>query len=350
MNTTKIYRLSGFNKVPFYEKSKAQNYLDSEIDMRLSLLNYRVTADDLNKLDVVIVAQRIYQLGYNNSKGASILQAMYSDGLLANANKSDIWRDENLALLLDAIPGYAASVNKSVTGDLYYWYMNNIVANDIHLSSAKQNVFAEAMEKSGISGTNDTQDALIATVKESAFSFLYILADQTYINELASANREVLLKQKNEQKQYTDFCNGFAQSLSETTIRNYLVTGFYEASGLSPDEYIRKFAVNGILPPIYIAPKIGVIDWLALITIIISAIKSLYDFFVRSGSSAGSVTDKSTENLQRLVIPANGDLPTSGTVEAGFNPLLLLLPVGLGIAMLSGKKGKKNEGYTINFD
>jgi hypothetical protein len=340
MNTTKIYRLSGFSKIPFYEKSKAQNYLDSEIDMRLSLLNYKVTASNLNKLDIVMVAQRLYQSGYNDSKGASILQAMYDDGLLENTNKSDIWRDENLALLLDAIPGYAATVTQNVTGDLYYWYRNNIGANDIYLSSSTQNVFAEAMEKSGISGTNDTQDALIATVKESAFSFLYILADQTYINELAAANREVLLKQKNEQKQYTDFCNGFAQSLSETTIRNYLVTGFYEASGLSPDEYIRKFAVNGILPPIYIAPKIGVIDWLALITIIVSAIKSLYDFFVRSGSSASSVTDQTPEALRRAVIPANGDLPASGTVEAGFNPLLLLLPVGLGLMMKGGKKGK----------
>ena len=329
MNTTNIYELRGIGNTndindvwtgerSFLENSVAENYLYSEITCALSTLTVGPTATVFNNCDTAFIALQLLQNGYNNEKGAYLLQALADTGLFNNESKHEDARIKHLDKINATLNEMIESGIPENRGTHFDWYMNEVVAQ--HTTEGRETegisqYVAKVKELNPeISGTTQTiQNQLIAELQKSGWGFLYVLPPLSWFRTASEQYPAMKQKYNNEQQIFNNWAVHLKKYLNEATIKNYMREGFTKRNGQTPEQYIMLGIKNGGLPS---APKIGEALSAVVVAAIIAAVVAVVQMIVQLALALIAKKMQSPSNFPSTV-PGNNDFFTANDIPSG---------------------------------
>jgi len=333
MNTTNIYELRGIGNVndindvwtgekSFLENSVAENYLYSEIECALTYLSVEPTPALFNNCDTAAIALQLLKGGYDNEKGAYLLQALADTGLFENQSTDEQTRIEHFDKINVTLKEIISSGIPENRGKYFDWYMNEIIAQ--HTTEGRDSrgiseyIAKVKAENPEIGGTTQTiQNQLIAKLQQSGWGFLYILTTSSWFRAASVNFPEMQRKYNNEQSLFNTWSVALKKYLNEATIKNNMRIGFIRQTGQTPERYIELGIKAGGLPS---APNIGVVQLAAaVVAAIIAAVTQIVLAIIGLIMALVQKSMKNPNNFPGDVPPNNPDYLSGKKLEEVLN-------------------------------
>lgn len=335
MQPTQISRLTGvdvdYNKLvdtykmhiqsePFIDNTIAMNWINSEIDLHLTLLEAYGSETEalnvLNYLDRLAVLKVLYKEARGNAKRlerlANVMQLLEDENVFASNSLNDDERAKRLKTILDYSFGKYSSIEEpQCKGRLYDLVTQKVIPFDYNrVTETQQNLFDEHIKgnPTRVSGriTEDERKEIENKFKASGVYFSYAFLSDKFIkeNNVTKNYKQMNLKRLMAKDMIKTFAKEVSSFTNEATLKNTLLSGaIATCNGLTPDQNIKSLMEERKRSKSNVGSITGIIAVVsAIIAVIASIIEILTKVFGRS-----SVTPK---NVQAAKI-----------AEADFDPL-----------------------------
>lgn len=279
---------------PFVFNTIAQNWINSEIDLHLTLLNSNVDNAEkiqiLNYIDRLIVLKRLYYVAKDNNvlmaKMACVMQQMEDENKFVSHSLNDADRVDNLR----ALNSYAKKTFTSLKvadgrGRIFDWVKANVIDNNHNDLTDKQiNSYNDFLKtKVAINGKISDADrrAIENKFKQSGLYFSYAFLSDNFVNN----HKEyfaILRKRIMASRMINGFANDVRTFMNKKSLENILLSGaIQQANGNQPDKNIANFIEEKRKSKIGEPISLGVVGVISIITAIVGLLGTVLDLMTK---------------------------------------------------------------------
>lgn len=380
MQPTMISRLSGIDNntevfesyvkmykkgEPFIDNTKAMNFLNSEIDLHITLMQVykedaKLLTDVMNYTDMLLVCKALYKYCKDNNfelkRLANVMQSLYDRRLFESESASEadhVAKVEQVKAI--AYKECNGVYPNDFKGDIYDWVMTNVAEQDSsEVTTAERKAFDKYLKSTLPAGvgalTAEQKSELENKIKGSGmyFSYSFLSDDFRKKNNLARDYQEMTLKRLKQIELKKALSYDVSGVMNERTVNNLLLSGAIQKSGgKTCDAYIGECIEEKKGQKKAGVGTLGVDAVLAIISGIIAILSAIakicYSIWGRKNVNSEAIQRAKIEefDFESNNPPQKGSVGNS-IIGGGTIPLWAIGAFFLGFLLLK-KKGKSDE-------